>query len=84
MADSTSALVLERLELGMTVAPLTPWLLAGALDRGARPAAICLPPLSRSWRMTTARFKRDSTHFASRWQDIGRPERLGALGTRWT
>jgi ATP-dependent Clp protease ATP-binding subunit ClpB len=37
-------LVLERLELAVLTAPLTTWLLAGALDRGARLAATCLPP----------------------------------------
>ena len=37
-------LALERLELAVMTAPLTPWLLAGALDRGARLAATCLPP----------------------------------------
>ena len=38
------ALVLERLEMAVMNVPLTPWLLAGALDRGARLAATCLPP----------------------------------------
>jgi ATP-dependent Clp protease ATP-binding subunit ClpB len=35
---------LKRLELAVMTAPLTPWLLAAALDRGARLAATCLPP----------------------------------------
>ncbi|MCX6627280.1 MAG: hypothetical protein NTW28_06590 [Candidatus Solibacter sp.] len=38
-------LALDRLELAVMTVPLTPWLLAGALDRGARLAATCLPPL---------------------------------------
>ncbi len=37
-------LALERVELAVMTAPLAPWLLAGALDRGARLAATCLPP----------------------------------------
>lgn len=40
----TVALVLERLELAVMTVPLTPWLLAAALDGGARLAATCLPP----------------------------------------
>ena len=44
MAGGPVALALERLELAVMTAPLTPWLLAGALDRGARLAATCLPP----------------------------------------
>jgi ATP-dependent Clp protease ATP-binding subunit ClpA len=44
VAGGAVALVLERLELAVMTAPLTPWLLAGALDRGARLAATCLPP----------------------------------------
>jgi ATP-dependent Clp protease ATP-binding subunit ClpA len=43
-AGAPVALALERLELAVMTAPLTPWLLAGALDRGARLAATCLPP----------------------------------------
>jgi ATP-dependent Clp protease ATP-binding subunit ClpA len=44
VAAGPVALALERLELAVMTAPLTPWLLAGALDRGARLAATCLPP----------------------------------------
>ena len=33
--------------------------------------------------VTIARFRPDSTRFASRWRDIGGPERRGALGTHW-
>jgi len=44
VAGGPVALVLERLELAAMTAPLTPWLLAGALDGGARLAATCLPP----------------------------------------
>jgi len=44
IAGGAVALALERLELAVMTAPLTPWLLAGALDRGARLAATCLPP----------------------------------------
>jgi ATP-dependent Clp protease ATP-binding subunit ClpA len=44
VAGDSVALVLERLELAVMTAPLTSWLLAGALDRGARLAATCLPP----------------------------------------
>jgi len=40
----TVFLALERLELAAMTIPLTPWLLAGALDGGARLAATCLPP----------------------------------------
>jgi ATP-dependent Clp protease ATP-binding subunit ClpA len=42
-AGGVTVLALERVELAVT-APSTPWLLAGALDRGARLAATCLPP----------------------------------------
>jgi ATP-dependent Clp protease ATP-binding subunit ClpA len=45
IAHGTVALVLDRLELALMMAPLTPWLLAGALDRGAHLAGACLPPL---------------------------------------
>jgi ATP-dependent Clp protease ATP-binding subunit ClpA len=44
VAHSSVVLALERLELAVMTAQLTPWLLAGALDRGARLAATCLPP----------------------------------------
>ena len=44
VAAGPVALALERLELAVMTAPLTPWLLAGALDRGARLVATCLPP----------------------------------------
>jgi ATP-dependent Clp protease ATP-binding subunit ClpA len=44
VAGGPMVLALERLELAVMTAPLTPWLLAGALDRGARLAATCLPP----------------------------------------
>jgi ATP-dependent Clp protease ATP-binding subunit ClpA len=44
VAGGPIALALERLELAVMTAPLTPWLLAGALDRGAHIAATCLPP----------------------------------------
>ena len=44
VAAGPVVLALERLELAVMTAPLTPWLLAGALDRGARLAATCLPP----------------------------------------
>jgi hypothetical protein len=44
VAGGHTALALERVELAVMTAPLTPWLLAGALDRGARLAATCLPP----------------------------------------
>jgi ATP-dependent Clp protease ATP-binding subunit ClpB len=37
-------LVLERLELAVMTVPMTPWLLTGALDRGARLAATCVHP----------------------------------------
>jgi ATP-dependent Clp protease ATP-binding subunit ClpA len=43
-AAGHTVLALERLELAVMTAPLTPWLFAGALDRGARLAATCLPP----------------------------------------
>ncbi len=45
-AHSTVVLVLERLELAVMTVPLTPWLLAGALDRGAHLAATCLQPFA--------------------------------------
>jgi ATP-dependent Clp protease ATP-binding subunit ClpA len=41
-ASGSMVLVLERLELAVATVPLTPWLLAGALNR-ARLAATCLP-----------------------------------------
>ncbi len=44
VAGGTVVLVLERLELAVMTAPLTPWLLASTLDRGARLAGTCLPP----------------------------------------
>lgn len=44
IASSATALVLEHLELAVMTVPLTAWLLAGALDRGARLAGTCLPP----------------------------------------
>jgi len=37
------AVALERAELALMVEPLTPWMLAGALDRGARIVVTCLP-----------------------------------------
>jgi ATP-dependent Clp protease ATP-binding subunit ClpA len=43
-AGGPVALALERLELAVMTAPLVPWLLAAALDRGAHLAATCLPP----------------------------------------
>ena len=43
VAAGPAALALERVELAVMTAPLTPWLLAGALDRGARLVATCLP-----------------------------------------
>lgn len=42
-AGANVVLALDRLELAVMTVPLTPWLLAGALDRGARLAATCLP-----------------------------------------
>jgi ATP-dependent Clp protease ATP-binding subunit ClpA len=44
IAAGNVVLALERLELAAMTAPLTPWLLSGALDRGAHLAATCLPP----------------------------------------
>jgi len=44
IARGTVVLVLDRLELAAMSMALAPWLLAGALDRGARLAATCLPP----------------------------------------
>ena len=44
VAGGPIALALERLELAVMTAPLTPWLLAGALERGAHLVATCLPP----------------------------------------
>ena len=44
VSGAPMVLALERLELAVMTAPLAPWLLAGALDRGARLAATCLPP----------------------------------------
>jgi len=43
VASGSMVLVLERLELAEAAVPLTPWMLAGALDRGARLGATCLP-----------------------------------------
>jgi ATP-dependent Clp protease ATP-binding subunit ClpA len=42
VAAGNVVLVLERVELAVMTAPLTPWLLAGALDRGAHLAATSL------------------------------------------
>jgi ATP-dependent Clp protease ATP-binding subunit ClpA len=43
VAGGPAVLVLERLELAVMTVPMTPWLLTGALDCGARLAATCLP-----------------------------------------
>jgi ATP-dependent Clp protease ATP-binding subunit ClpA len=44
VAGTNVVLALDRLELAVMTVPLTPWLLAGALDRGARLTGTCLPP----------------------------------------
>jgi ATP-dependent Clp protease ATP-binding subunit ClpA len=46
VAGGAVVLALERLELAVMTVPLTPWLLAAALDSGARLAATCLPPFA--------------------------------------
>jgi type VI secretion system protein VasG len=43
-ANGAAALAIERLDLALITIPLAPWLLAAALDRGARLIATCLPP----------------------------------------
>jgi hypothetical protein len=58
VAAGPVVLALERLELAVMTAPLTPWLLAGALDRGARLAATCLPP----WVEKAGRGPADAPH----------------------
>jgi hypothetical protein len=41
--DGRGAIALERIELALMTVSLAPWLLAAALDRGARLIATCLP-----------------------------------------
>lgn len=45
VAREALVLVFERLELALAAVPLSPWMLAAALDRGARLAATCEPSL---------------------------------------
>jgi ATP-dependent Clp protease ATP-binding subunit ClpA len=44
-SESQSPIALDRLELPLMTVSLTPWLVASALDRGARLIATCLPAL---------------------------------------
>jgi len=76
VACSTTALVLDHLELAVMTVPFAPWLLAGALDRGARLAGTCLPPFMEKLAVEPLARRIDAIEFT----DLSREDVTAVLG----